>query len=108
MARIVPRSATLGSAKRSSREDTSEPPRWVEPQLCKLVEKAPGRPGWVHEAKFDGYRMAARIDRGDFQLLTRSGRIGRKNTPRPPRPWPSCPSHQPISMANSAASAPTA
>ena len=48
-------------------------PRWVEPQLSKLVEKAPTGPRWVHEIKFDGYRMAARIDRGKVQLLTRSG-----------------------------------
>jgi len=27
----------------------------------------------VHEIKFDGYRMAARIDRGNVQLLTRTG-----------------------------------
>jgi ATP-dependent DNA ligase len=27
----------------------------------------------VHEIKYDGYRMAARIDRGQVQLLTRSG-----------------------------------
>jgi ATP dependent DNA ligase domain len=49
------------------------PPRWVEPQLCKLLEKAPTGDQWVHEVKFDGYRMAARIDRGEIQLLTRSG-----------------------------------
>ncbi len=48
-------------------------PRWVEPQLSKLVEKAPSGPQWVHEIKFDGYRMAARIERGKVQLLTRSG-----------------------------------
>ena len=48
-------------------------PRWVEPQLSKLVEKAPTGPQWVHEIKFDGYRMAARIDRGTVRLLTRSG-----------------------------------
>jgi ATP-dependent DNA ligase len=48
-------------------------PRWVEPQLSKLVEKAPTGPRWVHEIKFDGYRMAARIERGKVQLLTRSG-----------------------------------
>jgi ATP-dependent DNA ligase len=73
VARIVRRSAAFGAAKRSSRETESELPRWVEPQLCKLVEKAPSGPGWVHEVKFDGYRMAARIDHGDVQLLTRSG-----------------------------------
>jgi bifunctional non-homologous end joining protein LigD len=38
-----------------------------------LVEKAPGGPGSVHEVKFDGCRMAARIDPGDVQLLTLSG-----------------------------------
>ena len=48
-------------------------PRWIAPQLSKLVEKAPSGPNWVHEIKFDGYRMAARIDRGKVQLLTRSG-----------------------------------
>ena len=48
-------------------------PRWVEPQLSKLVEKAPSGPQWVHEIKFDGYRMAARVDKGNVQLLTRSG-----------------------------------
>jgi bifunctional non-homologous end joining protein LigD len=48
-------------------------PRWVEPQLSKLVEKAPTGANWVHEIKFDGYRMAARIERGKVQLLTRSG-----------------------------------
>ena len=48
-------------------------PRWIAPQLSKLVEKAPTGPNWVHEIKFDGYRMAARIDCGKVQLLTRSG-----------------------------------
>ena len=48
-------------------------PRWIEPQLSKLVEKAPTGPLWVHEIKFDGFRMAARIDGGKVQLLTRSG-----------------------------------
>src|SRR5580704_17800295 len=72
MARIVPRSASLAATKRSQSEAPS-PPRWIEPQLCKLVEKAPTGPGWVHEVKFDGYRMAARIDHGEVQLLTRSG-----------------------------------
>jgi ATP-dependent DNA ligase len=49
------------------------PRRWIQPQLSKLVEKAPTGANWVHEIKFDGYRMAARIERGKVQLLTRSG-----------------------------------
>jgi DNA ligase D-like protein (predicted ligase) len=49
------------------------PPKWIKPQLCKLVAKALSGPLWVHEIKFDGYRIAARIDQGAVQLLTRSG-----------------------------------
>ncbi|HKN31470.1 MAG TPA: hypothetical protein VJY34_27775 [Roseiarcus sp.] len=35
--------------------------------------KAPSGPQWVHEVKFDGYRMTARIEKGIVGLLTRSG-----------------------------------
>jgi len=28
---------------------------------------------WLHEIKYDGYRMHARLDRGKIQLLTRTG-----------------------------------
>jgi hypothetical protein len=48
-------------------------PRWVEPRLSKLSAKAPSGPQWIHEGKFDGYRMAARIEGGRVKLLTRSG-----------------------------------
>jgi ATP-dependent DNA ligase len=40
--------------------------------LSKLAEKTPRGPQWVHEIKLDGFRMAARIERGEVQLLTRS------------------------------------
>lgn len=49
------------------------PPAWVKPQLAKLVEKAPDGPDWLHEIKFDGYRMHARLDAGRVQILTRRG-----------------------------------
>ena len=52
---------------------TSSFPRWIPPQLCQLVEKAPSGPQWLHEIKLDGFRMAARIDNGRVQLLTRTG-----------------------------------
>jgi ATP-dependent DNA ligase len=48
-------------------------PKWVKPQLCKLVDKAPQGPEWLHEIKYDGYRMHARLDGGRAQLLTRTG-----------------------------------
>jgi bifunctional non-homologous end joining protein LigD len=48
-------------------------PRWVKPQLCKLVDEPPEGSEWLHEIKYDGYRMHARLDHGKAQLLTRTG-----------------------------------
>jgi DNA ligase D-like protein (predicted ligase) len=48
-------------------------PRWVKPQLCKLVDEPPVGSEWLHEIKYDGYRMHARLERGKAQLLTRTG-----------------------------------
>ena len=48
-------------------------PTWIKPQLAKLVERAPGGHDWLHEIKFDGYRMHARLDAGRAQILTRRG-----------------------------------
>lgn len=52
---------------------TSRPPKWIKPQLTRLVDEAPPGDGWLHEIKFDGYRMHARIDGGKAKLLTRTG-----------------------------------
>jgi ATP-dependent DNA ligase len=49
------------------------PPKWIKPQLARLVEEAPAGDGWLHEIKYDGYRMHARIDGGQARLLTRTG-----------------------------------
>jgi ATP-dependent DNA ligase len=46
---------------------------WVKPQLTKLVDQPPEGLEWLHEIKFDGYRMHARLDRGAVHLLTRTG-----------------------------------
>ena len=35
-------------------------PKWIKPQLTRLVDEAPAGGGWVHEIKYDGYRMHAR------------------------------------------------
>jgi ATP-dependent DNA ligase len=47
-------------------------PQWIRPQLTQLVDQAPDGPEWLHEIKFDGYRMHARLDRGAVRLLTRT------------------------------------
>jgi len=45
--------------------------RFLEPSLASLCEKPPTGPKWIHEIKYDGYRMQARIDGRTIRLLTR-------------------------------------
>jgi ATP-dependent DNA ligase len=57
----------------SRRAEGTALPSWIKPQLTKLVDRPPDGPEWLHEIKFDGYRMHARQDRGAVRLLTRTG-----------------------------------
>ena len=49
------------------------PPRFVEPQLCKSVERPANGGGWGHEVKFDGYRLQLRVEGGKAVVRTRKG-----------------------------------
>jgi ATP-dependent DNA ligase len=49
------------------------PPAWIKPQLAALAEKAPNGSDWLHEIKFNGYRMHARLDARRAQILTSRG-----------------------------------
>jgi bifunctional non-homologous end joining protein LigD len=48
-------------------------PPWIPRQLTEFVQTAPSGPQWLHEIQLDGFRMAARIERGRANLLTRTG-----------------------------------
>src|SRR5215472_3186106 len=48
-------------------------PQLIRPQLTQLVDAAPEGDQWLHEIKFDGYRMHTRLDCGLVKLLTRTG-----------------------------------
>jgi len=48
-------------------------PARFEPQLATLVKTAPEDDGWLHEIKFDGYRIGARVADGAVTLFTRAG-----------------------------------
>jgi bifunctional non-homologous end joining protein LigD len=61
------------SVARQRRNDAAALPEWIAPQLTQLVEAAPRGDQWLHEIKYDGYRMMARLDRGAVKLLTRTG-----------------------------------
>ena len=60
----------LGGRRRT---EATALPGWIKPQLTKLVDQPPDGPEWLHELKFDGYRMHARLDRSAVRLLTRTG-----------------------------------
>jgi bifunctional non-homologous end joining protein LigD len=48
-------------------------PPFVEPMLATLTTSPPTGERWIHEIKFDGYRLQARVDVGRVKLLTRGG-----------------------------------
>jgi ATP-dependent DNA ligase len=61
-------------ARSATRTPTTVPlPDRVAPQLTQLVDAAPDGDDWLHELKYDGYRMHSRLDRGAVKLLTRTG-----------------------------------
>src|SRR5262245_16101646 len=43
------------------------------PQLATLVSEAPRGDEWLHEIKFDGYRLGCFIERGVCRMVTRNG-----------------------------------
>jgi bifunctional non-homologous end joining protein LigD len=45
-----------------------------DPQLAQLVKSAPSGDEWLHELKYDGYRIGCRIDDGSVTLLSRNGK----------------------------------
>jgi bifunctional non-homologous end joining protein LigD len=48
-------------------------PAFIAPQLTRPLERPPGGPGWVHEIKFDGYRIQMRVVDGKVTMRTRKG-----------------------------------
>jgi bifunctional non-homologous end joining protein LigD len=51
----------------------AEPPAILPPQLATPSERAPAGRNWLHEIKFDGYRIVAHLEHGKARLLTRNG-----------------------------------
>jgi bifunctional non-homologous end joining protein LigD len=59
--------ATLPGTAKASQE------AWITPQLATLVDHAPEGDDWLHELKYDGYRMLCSIRNGKAGLFTRNG-----------------------------------
>ncbi|MGH6874506.1 MAG: DNA ligase D, partial [Aestuariivirgaceae bacterium] len=48
-------------------------PPFIPPMLCELHDEPPAGPGWLHETKYDGYRLEAAVDGARVRLYTREG-----------------------------------
>ncbi len=53
----------------------AKPPKWafVAPALATRAEKAPPGAAWLHEIKYDGYRIQAAVSGDSVRLYTRTG-----------------------------------
>jgi bifunctional non-homologous end joining protein LigD len=49
-------------------------PSFVPPQLATLVKAPPSGNDWLHELKFDGYRMLCHLERGKVRFWSRNGK----------------------------------
>jgi bifunctional non-homologous end joining protein LigD len=52
------------------------PPRFIAPQLLKPATSVPKGPEWIHEIKYDGFRMQARRDQDEVKIRSR-GEVNR-------------------------------
>lgn len=68
------KSATKSAKKpAASKPAKSSMPDFVAPQLCETLARPPSAGGWIHEIKFDGYRIQMRVENGEVTLKTRKG-----------------------------------
>jgi bifunctional non-homologous end joining protein LigD len=70
MARVGQKHSTIKPAIPGSKAGPL--PDFIAPCLAQRQKEVPEGEQWVHEIKFDGYRLEARIERGNVTLLTRN------------------------------------
>jgi bifunctional non-homologous end joining protein LigD len=59
---------------RARRKASAAPPPFQEPQLATLVDEVPTGNGWMHEYKYDGYRLLLAVGEGVATAWTRNGK----------------------------------
>ena len=59
---------------RTRRKASKAPPVFQEPQLATLVDEVPTGSSWIHEIKYDGYRLLLAVGEGAATAWTRNGK----------------------------------
>ena len=59
---------------RGKRKASKAPPPFQEPQLATLVDEVPPGDSWIHEIKYDGYRLLLAVGDGVATAWTRNGK----------------------------------
>ncbi|MHC2364919.1 DNA ligase D [Rhizobium leguminosarum] len=67
------RKEDAGGDRKSKPATKIDLPDFIAPQLCQTLERPPAGAGWIHEIKFDGYRIQMRVLDGEATLKTRKG-----------------------------------
>jgi bifunctional non-homologous end joining protein LigD len=73
LTRAAPASVTKSAPSRPTDGKKAAMPADIAPCLATLVEEVPKGEQWLHEIKWDGYRLVAFVKRGKAQLKTRNG-----------------------------------
>jgi bifunctional non-homologous end joining protein LigD len=59
---------------RGKKKSSAAPPPFQEPQLATLVDSVPTGNDWIHEYKYDGYRLLLAVGEGAATAWTRNGK----------------------------------
>jgi bifunctional non-homologous end joining protein LigD len=59
---------------RTTRKQGKAPPKFQKPQLATLVDAVPAGSDWIHEYKYDGYRLLVATGGGSATAWTRNGK----------------------------------
>jgi bifunctional non-homologous end joining protein LigD len=70
---VAKRTQTRFIARMIEGAKPSEMPGFIKPQLASLKSKAPKGDQWVHEIKYDGYRVQVHLNKGKVTVYTRNG-----------------------------------
>jgi bifunctional non-homologous end joining protein LigD len=78
---VSKKAAKTAKAKQSAIDPSEIPgarkaamPSSIEPQLATLVDQVPRGEEWVHEIKYDGYRVLCEVREGEARVITRRGK----------------------------------